>query len=225
MPTTTVESRAGRGRHGQIALAVVVAVLVAFGALGATVAVAGLAGVPLPWAVDPGEGIDPISDRVAVRAPLTGELTDGRGASSSVVPGDPVVPAVVTATASCLAPDPRDTVAVDVAGVRRQLPLEACGNRVGTRVDVRVSAGDTGAGSGSSATAASEVARIVGTGSDGSSGGTPAATRWSILLTVLAAIAGAWLLVAVGRERRRADSRTAPAEARPRRSAGESSRR
>lgn len=116
------------------------------------------------------------------------------GASSAA---DPVASALVVATASCLAADPRDTVAVEVAGVRREMPLEACGNRTGARVDVRVSADGPAPGG---------TARVVGLGSDrpaGEEGSTPAASRLSTLLAVAAGVGGAALLVAVGRDRRR----------------------
>lgn len=117
---------------------------------------------------------------------------------------EPVARATVVATASCVVPGARDTVAVDVAGTRRELPVESCGNRVGSVLDVEVPPNGAvrvhGTGATSSATT-DEGGQVSGP-----------TTRIAVVLTVLAALGTGALFVAVARERRRS--------AAPRRAAG-----
>ena len=132
------------------------------------------------------------------------------GGDAPAAAADPVVPAVVVASASCVAPDPRDRVAVDVDGTRREVALESCGNRVGTALQVRLPEGGG-------------PAVVLGTGrvtENATDATSPLATRLSVILALVAGLSGAALLVAVGRERR-AHRAAGP----PRRPAGPTARR
>lgn len=121
-------------------------------------------------------------------------------------PAETVTNAVVVATASCLAADPRDTVVVDLAGVRTPVSLESCGTRVGTTLPVRVPA-------------EGGVARTMTAGAPAAAERetSPMTSRLSLVLTLVAALGGGALLVAVGRERlaRDAGRRIAPARRAP----------
>ncbi len=120
-----------------------------------------------------------------------------------------VAPATVVATSSCISETPRDTVALDGPGGRRLLPLDACGTPVGSRITVRAAFVGT--------EPADAPARVLGTGSAAALAATepaesPLTGRLAILLTGVAGLGMAGLLVAVVRERSRrpAGRRTAP---------------
>ena len=121
-----------------------------------------------------------------------------------------VAPATVVATSSCVGEDPRDTIALDGPGGRRLLPLDACGSPLGSRITARAAFVGT--------EPADAPARVLGTGSAAALDATepaesPLTDRLAILLTGVAGLGMAGLLVAVVRERSR---RTAvPQSARP----------
>ena len=124
-----------------------------------------------------------------------------------------VAPATVVATSSCISETPRDTVALDGPGGRRLLPLDACGTPVGSRITVRAAFVGT--------EPADAPARVLGTGSAAALAATepaesPLTGRLAILLTGVAGLGMAGLLVAVVRERsRRPAARTTAPPARP----------
>ena len=159
-------------------------------ALGAGVAL-WLILVAFPGAAGPG-------DTAAAAAPAAVEI---------------VAPATVVATSSCISETPRDTVALDGPGGRRLLPLDACGTPVGSRITVRAAFVGT--------EPADAPARVLGTGSAAALAATepaesPLTGRLAILLTGVAGLGMAGLLVAVVRERsRRPAARTTAPPARP----------
>ena len=121
-----------------------------------------------------------------------------------------VAPATVVATSSCVGEDPRDTIALDGPGGRRLLPLDACGSPLGSRITVRAAFVGT--------EPAEAPARVLGTGSAAALDATepaesPLTDRLAILLTGVAGLGMAGLLVAVVRERSRRTA--APQSARP----------
>ena len=137
-----------------------------------------------------------------------GARSGGQGTGADATPAaiETVGPATVVATASCLGEDPHDTIAVDGPGGRRLMPLDGCGTPTGTRVQVRMAFVGTEPAEGT-------PARVLGTGSSAAlSASEPAESpltgRLAILLTGVAGLGMAGLLVAVVRERSR---RTAPA--------------
>jgi len=124
----------------------------------------------------------------------------GDTAPAAATPVELVGPATVVATSSCVGTDPRDTVAVDGPAGRRLVPLDGCGSPIGARMTVRVAF--------VGAEPADAPARVLGTGSaaalvaDGP-GRSPLTGRLAILLTGVAGLGMAGLLVAVVHERRR----------------------
>ncbi len=130
-------------------------------------------------------------------------------------PVELVGPATVVASSSCVGEDPRDTVAVDGPVGRRLVPLDGCGSPMGARMTARVAfvGGEP----------ADAPARVLGTGSsaalvaDDDAGVSPLTGRLAILLTGVAGLGTAGLLVAVVHERRRRAPApaTAPAARRP----------
>ena len=136
-----------------------------------------------------------------------GEGSDG-GTTPAPAAVESVGPATVVATASCVGADPRDTVAVDGPAGRRLMPLDACGTPLGSRVTVRM------AFVGSEP--ADTPARVLGTGSSAALAATgpaesPLTGRLEILLTGVAGLGMAGLLVAVARERSRRATSTVSA--------------
>ncbi len=135
----------------------------------------------------------------------------GAALSSSAVPAPAPVEVVgagtVVASASCTDPDPQDTIAVDTPGGRRLMPLDACGSVVGALVTVRMSLDDSGP---------PVPARVLGTGGQGAlvpngqATTSPLTGRFAILLTGVAGLGMAGLLVAVARERTRRAGTGAP---------------
>lgn len=124
-----------------------------------------------------------------------------------------VGPAVVITSNSCIADDPRDVVAVEGPGGRRLMPLDGCGTPVGSKLTVRMAFVGT--------EPADTPARVLGTGSAAALVATepaesPLTGRLAILLTGVAGLGMAGLLVAVVRERsRRPAARTTAPPARP----------
>ena len=116
-------------------------------------------------------------------------------------PVELVGPATVVASSSCVGEDPRDTVAVDGPAGRRLVPLDGCGSPMGARMTVRVAfvGGEP----------ADAPARVLGTGSSAAlvaedhAGVSPLTGRLAILLTGVAGLGTAGLLIAVVHERRR----------------------
>jgi hypothetical protein len=167
----------------------VLALLLAL-ALGAGLAVwLILAAFPVGARAEGGAGTDAGTDAGAPAAPAAVEL---------------VGPATVVATSSCVGADPRDTVAVDGPAGRRLMPLDGCGSPLGARMTVRMAfvGGEP----------ADAPARVLGTGSSASlvgegSGTSPLTGRLAILLTGVAGLGVAGLLVAVVHERRRRTAR------------------
>lgn len=113
------------------------------------------------------------------------------------------VTAVVTAGASCVSPEPHDTIALEVAGTRRQAALDGCGRPPGTPVPVVVPADGyvtgpvTVAGSGAQTpTASTDVA---------GQGVSPLVARLELALAVAAALGAGALLVVVARDHARRD--------------------
>ncbi|WP_433782970.1 hypothetical protein ACQPX6_23865 [Actinomycetospora sp. CA-101289] len=141
---------------------------------------------------------------VGARADAVGPAPAGPG------PVEVVGPATVVASSSCVGEDPRDTVAVDGPAGRRLVPLDGCGSPMGARMTVRVAfvGGEP----------ADAPARVLGTGSSAAlvdeddAGASPLTGRLAILLTGVAALGMAGLLVAVVHDRRRrtATPRTSP---------------
>ncbi|MFC5142259.1 hypothetical protein ACFPK1_28815 [Actinomycetospora rhizophila] len=128
------------------------------------------------------------------------------GADATPAAVETVGPATVVATASCLGDDPHDTIAVDGPAGRRLMPLDGCGTTVGTRLQVRMAFVGTEPAEG-------VPARVLGTGSSAALSATepaesPLTGRLAIMLTGVAGLGMAALLVAVVRERAR---RPAPA--------------
>lgn len=133
------------------------------------------------------------------------------GADAAPAAVETVGPATVVATASCLGEDPRDTIAVDGPGGRRLMPLDGCGTPTGTRLTVRTAFVGAEPAEGT-------PARVLGTGSSAALADTEAAEspltgRLAILLTGVAGLGTAALLVAVARERSRRPVPTAPRRA------------
>jgi hypothetical protein len=123
-----------------------------------------------------------------------------RAAPAGPGPVELVGPATVVASSSCVGEDPRDTVAVDGPAGRRLVPLDGCGSPMGARMTVRV------AFVGSEP--ADAPARVLGTGSSAAlvaedTAASPLTGRLAILLTGVAGLGTAGLLVAVAHERRR----------------------
>ncbi|MDD7965176.1 hypothetical protein [Actinomycetospora lemnae] len=134
---------------------------------------------------------------------------DGADAGTDAAPAavETVGPATVVATAPCLGEDPRDTIAVEGPAGRRLMPLDGCGTPMGSHLTVRM------AFVGSEP--ADAPARVLGTGSsaalvDPEPAESPLTDRLAILLTGVAGLGMAGLLVAVVRERSRRAA-TAPA--------------
>ncbi|MDD7934907.1 hypothetical protein [Actinomycetospora straminea] len=134
---------------------------------------------------------------------------DGADAGADAAPAavETVGPATVVATASCTGADPRDTVAVDGPSGRRLMPLDGCGTPMGSHLTVRMAFVGT--------EPADAPARVLGTGSsaalvDPDPAESPLTDRLAILLTGVAGLGMAGLLVAVVRERSRRAA-TAPA--------------
>ncbi|MDD7937838.1 hypothetical protein PHK61_05310 [Actinomycetospora lutea] len=128
------------------------------------------------------------------------------GADATPAAVETVGPATVVATASCLGEDPHDTVAVDGPAGRRLVPLDGCGTPTGTRLQVRMAFVGAEPADGT-------PARVLGTGSSAALSSpepaeSPLTGRLAILLTGVAGLGMAALLVAVVRERSR---RPAPA--------------
>ncbi|MHC1559771.1 hypothetical protein ACR9E3_12505 [Actinomycetospora sp. C-140] len=143
-----------------------------------------------------------------------GEGRDGGTAPAEPAPAavETVGPATVVATSSCVGEDPRDTVAVDGPAGRRLMPLDACGTTVGSRITVRMAF--------VGAEPADTPARVLGTGSSAALAATepaesPLTGRLEILLTGVAGLGMAGLLVAIARERSRRAASTARRPARP----------
>jgi hypothetical protein len=143
--------------------------------------------------------------------PVGARANDAVGAApAGPGPVELVGPATVVASSSCVGEDPRDTVAVDGPAGRRLVPLDGCGSPMGARMTVRVAfvGGEP----------VDAPARVLGTGSsaalvaDGDAGASPLTGRLAILLTGVAGLGTAGLLVAVVHERRRRTP--APATAR-----------
>jgi hypothetical protein len=150
--------------------------------------------------------------------PVGARAEDG-AAGVPATPATPVAvetvgPAVVITSNSCIADDPRDVVAVEGPGGRRLMPLDGCGTPVGSKLTVRMAFVGT-------EPAADTPARVLGTGSAAALAATepaesPLTGRLAILLTGVAGLGMAGLLVAVVRERsRRPAARTAAPPARP----------
>ncbi|PVZ08501.1 hypothetical protein C8D89_10898 [Actinomycetospora cinnamomea] len=140
-----------------------------------------------------------------------GRETGAGAAAAPPAPVELVGPATVVATSSCVGADPRDTVAVDGPAGRRLMPLDGCGSPLGARMTVRMAfvGGEP----------ADAPARVLGTGSSAAlvtegAGTSPLTGRLAILLTGVAGLGMAGLLVAVVHERRRRAARAA-APARP----------
>ncbi|MEJ2866038.1 hypothetical protein [Actinomycetospora flava] len=149
-------------------------------------------------------GADPVGAR--------GGGADG-GSEAAPAAVETVGPATVVATASCVGEDPHDTVAVDGPGGRRLMPLDGCGSPIGSRVQVRMAFVGT-------EPAEDTPARVLGTGSSAALSATepaesPLTSRLAVLLTGVAGLGMAALLVAVARDR----SRRRPVPAAPHRPA------
>ncbi|WP_433029078.1 hypothetical protein [Actinomycetospora sp. CA-053990] len=155
---------------------------------------------------------------ILVAHPVGAHAEDG-GAGVPDAPATPaavetVGPAVVITSNSCIADDPRDVVAVEGPGGRRLMPLDGCGTPVGSKLTVRMAFVGT-------EPAADTPARVLGTGSAAALAATepaesPLTGRLAILLTGVAGLGMAGLLVAVVRERsRRPAARAAAPPARP----------
>lgn len=145
--------------------------------------------------------------------PVGARAEDGGAGVPAAV--ETVGPAVVITSNSCIADDPRDVVAVEGPGGRRLMPLDGCGTPVGSTLTVRMAFVGT-------EPAAETPARVLGTGSAAALAATepaesPLTGRLAILLTGVAGLGMAGLLVAVVRERsrRRPAARTTPPPARP----------
>ena len=152
--------------------------------------------VPLAPAVDPAGAVD---------------VSRPSDASAAAAVGAPVTPARVVGVESCATPGARDTVALGDGPASRVVPVESCGNRVGSVIEVEVPSDGP--------------ARVRGTGAstarpdvDETAVNGPA-TRVAVVLVVVAALGTAGLVVALAREGRRR-GRTAgrrPARVTPRR--------
>jgi hypothetical protein len=147
--------------------------------------------------------------------PVGARAEDGAaGVPATPAAVETVGPAVVITSNSCIADDPRDVVAVEGPGGRRLMPLDGCGTPVGSKLTVRMAFVGT-------EPAAGTPARVLGTGSSAALAATepaesPLTGRLAILLTGVAGLGMAGLLVAVVRERsRRPAARTTAPPARP----------
>ncbi|GAA4943209.1 hypothetical protein EV188_104278 [Actinomycetospora succinea] len=130
------------------------------------------------------------------------------GSDATPAAVETVGPATVVATASCVGEDPHDTIAVDGPGGRRLMPLDGCGTPTGTHLTVRTAFVGTEPAEGT-------PARVLGTGSSAALADTEAAEspltgRLAIMLTGVAGLGMAALLVAVVRERSRRPVPAAP---------------
>jgi hypothetical protein len=137
-----------------------------------------------------------------------GARSGGADAGADATPAavETVGTATIVGTAPCLGEDPHDTIAVDGPAGRRLMPLDGCGTPTGTRVTVRMAFVGTEPAEG-------VPARVLGTGSSAALSATepaesPLTGRLAIMLTGVAGLGMAALLVAVVRERSR---RPAPA--------------
>ncbi|HET8641441.1 MAG TPA: hypothetical protein VFM37_05860 [Pseudonocardiaceae bacterium] len=103
------------------------------------------------------------------------------GAPGRTAAATDALPAKVVASTPCGPQEARDTVQVVVDGRSQRLALDGCGNPVGTELQVELlSEGPT--------------ARLAGTGHNGSGG---PAEKISLLLLVLAGLAGALFTMVV----------------------------
>jgi hypothetical protein len=134
--------------------------------------------------------------------PVGARANDAVGAApAGPGPVELVGPGTVVASSSCVGEDPRDTVAVDGPAGRRLVPLDGCGSPLGARMTVRVAfvGGEP----------ADAPARVLGTGSSAAlvaeddDPASPLTGRLAILLTGVAGLGMAGLLVAVVHDRRR----------------------
>jgi hypothetical protein len=135
---------------------------------------------------------------VVPRVPALAEAVGIAPAAPAPVAAPPVtVTAVVVATASCLAPDPHDQLALDVAGARHRAVLDGCGRPPGTPVPVTVPA--DGRIAGPVAVVGSGPQTPTATTDVSGDGVTPMVARLELVLAVAAALGAGSLVVVLAR--------------------------